>query len=188
MEYLQTLSKLKSEIINMSFVKAQNIINDKTYKKVMCSISGGSDSDVILDIVHKVDESINQIDFFFFDTGLEYEATKKHLDELEEKYKIQIRREKPKMSIPLACKTYGVPFLSKWISECIHRLQNHKFEFKDESFEVLLNKHCKELSVNEAFSKGKLKKGVSMQFGKYWRGCVSALRWWCNQWGGRFIF
>lgn len=48
----------------------------------LCSISGGSDSDIVLDVIHNVDEK-KKVRYFWIDTGLEYRATKEHLDDLE---------------------------------------------------------------------------------------------------------
>ena len=41
----------------------------------LCSISGGSDSDIVLDVIHNVDEK-KKVRYFWIDTGLEYCATK----------------------------------------------------------------------------------------------------------------
>lgn len=76
-----------------SFVKANSVINDPKYKTIICSISGGSDSDIILDICKKVDVQ-KKIIYVWFDTGLEYKATKEHLKYLEKKYNIEIHRER----------------------------------------------------------------------------------------------
>lgn len=125
----------------------------QTHTSAVCSISGGSDSDVMLDIVHSLD--VNDIvKYVFFDTGLEYQATKKHLNYLEDKYHIQIQKIKPDIPIPLATKRYGQPFISKYVSEMMQRLQRHNFQWVDDSFEVLIEKYP---------------------------NCVSALKWWCNK-------
>ena len=107
-----------------------------------------------------------KIDYIWFDTGLEYQATKNQLNYLEDRYGIQIRREKAIKSIPRSCKEYGVPFLSKRVSDNIKRLQRHDFQWEDKPYEELLKKYC---TWNE-------KK-------KDWVGCKSALKWWCNTWG-----
>ena len=99
-----------------------------------CSISGGADSDILLDIVHKLDND-NKVRYIWFNTGLEYQATKKHIQELEEKYSIRIERINAVKSIPQCCKEFGQPFLSKFVSENISRLQLHGFDFSDMSFE-----------------------------------------------------
>lgn len=143
----------QNEIIGNNFIKAYTIINRPAYKKIMCSISGGQDSDIILDIVYKCDIN-NKVEYVWFDTGLEYEATKKHLKYLEGKYDIEILRSKPKKPIPTACNQYGQPFLSKQVSEFLMRLQRHNFQWEDDTFENLLIKYPK---------------------------CKSALQWWCNK-------
>lgn len=122
------------------------------YEKILCSISGGSDSDILVDLCQKFDDS-KKITYAFFDTGLEFNATKEHLSFLEKKYKIHIERIKAIKPIPICCKTYGQPFVSKQVSEWIERLQRHSFKWEDESFDVLYKKYPK---------------------------CKAALRWWCN--------
>ena len=58
--------------IYTSMCKAQRILM-RSYDAV-CSISGGSDSDIVLDMIHKVDED-GKVKYFWIDTGLEYSAT-----------------------------------------------------------------------------------------------------------------
>lgn len=71
------------------FAKCKSIIN--YHDKIMVSISGGKDSDTMLDLILKVirsnDIDINKFHFVFFDTGIEYQATKDHLKYLEDKNK-----------------------------------------------------------------------------------------------------
>lgn len=142
-----------NKVIMESLVKAWAVINSPKYdKRLVCSISGGSDSDIMLDIVYRCDKD-NKVDYVWFDTGLEYQATKDHLEYLENKYKIVILRIRPKIPIPLSCKQYGQPFISKNVSEFMQRLQRHSFQWEDEPFEVLYAKYPK---------------------------CKSALEWWCN--------
>jgi 3'-phosphoadenosine 5'-phosphosulfate sulfotransferase (PAPS reductase)/FAD synthetase len=148
------LNKLpKNKIVIDNFIKAFWIINNDVYKKIICTVSGGADSDVMMDICTKCDVD-NKIDYVWFDTGLEYQATKDHLLYLEEKYNIDIIRYRAVKSIPLSCRQYGQPFLSKQISEFIQRLQRHNFKFEDKSFEELYAEYPK---------------------------CKSALQWWCNR-------
>lgn len=142
----------KNEIIGNNLIKAWKIINDPKYKKIVCSISGGSDSDVMLDIVWKCDKD-NKVDYVWFDTGLEYQATKDHLKYLEKKYDIKIIPYKAIKPIPLSCREYGQPFLSKQVSEFIKRLQQHNFKWEDRPFEELY---------------------------KEYPNCKSALEWWCS--------
>lgn len=136
-----------------SFIVTNNKL--KSYKNIACAVSGGSDSDIMLDICAKLDTT-KKIRYVWFNTGLEYQATKNHLTYLEDKYGIKIEIIKAVKPIPIACKQYGQPFLSKKISDYIERLQNHGFKWEDKSFEALLKEYPK---------------------------CKAALRWWCNEWG-----
>ena len=99
----------RNQIIGDNLVRAWSKINSPKYKKIVCSISGGSDSDVMLDIVWRCDKD-NKVDYVWFDTGLEYQATKEHLKYLENKYDIKIKPYKAIKPIPLSCKQYGQPF------------------------------------------------------------------------------
>lgn len=151
-ELLNSLPLFKDEEILKSYVKGYSIINNRGYNNILCSISGGSDSDVMLDLISRVDFN-KKVKYIWFNTGLEYQATKDHLDYLEQKYNIKIERERAIKPIPLTCKEYGQPFLSKFVSEQIGRLQKHGFKFIDLPYEELILLYPK---------------------------CVSALKWWCN--------
>lgn len=142
----------KNKEIFESFLVADNKL--KSHEKIICSISGGSDSDLMIDLFCRIDKS--KVKFVFFDTGLEYQATKEHLRELEDKYNIKIEWIKAKKPIPITCKQYGQPFLSKQVSEWIQRLQKYGFKWEDKSFDELYKEYPK---------------------------CKAALRWWCNEFG-----
>lgn len=142
----------KNQIIGDNLVRAYSKINNQKYKKILCSISGGSDSDIMLDICTKCDNE-NKINYVWFDTGIEYKATKDHLKYLEEKYGIEIKRYKAIKSIPISCREYGIPFLSKKVSTMVSGLQRHDFKFENEPLEELLKKYD---------------------------NCKSYLEWWCN--------
>lgn len=148
-----------STIINNT-IKAYYKINNDMYDKVSCSISGGADSDVMLDILNKCDEN-KKIAYIWCDTGLEYKATKEHLKYLEQKYNIEITRVRAVKPIPICCREYGQPFISKRVSEYISRLQKYNFTFEDKPFDELYKEYPK---------------------------CKSALMWWCNEWGDKSSF
>ena len=80
---------------------------------------------------------------FFFDTGIEMQATKDHLNFLENKYQIQIERVKAKIPVPLGVKQFGEPFLAKKQSDYISRLQKHNFDFSSDSFDNLYKRFPK---------------------------------------------
>ena len=149
-EILKITADAENYTIYTSMCKAQRILM-RSYDPI-CSISGGSDSDLVLDLIHKIDED-GKVTYYWIDTGLEYTATKEHLGYLEQKYGIEIKRLKPDKPIPTCVRQYGVPFLSKYVSEQMMRLQKHHFQWEDESLETLLKKYPK---------------------------CKTALQWWCN--------
>ena len=154
MEINEFLDKCSSnQIIHDNVVKAYNKINSPLYKKIVCPVSGGADSDVMLDILHKVDKD-NKVEYVWFDTGIEYQATKDHLKYLEDKYGIEIKRHKAIKPIPVTCKEYGVPFLSKFVSDMITRLQKHNFKWEDKPYEELIQEYSNI------------------------KGCIC---WWCNK-------
>lgn len=156
-EHIETIDHVLSRcplndtIVN-NMIRAHSKINNPTYDNIICSISGGADSDIILDICNQIDFD-GKITYVWYDTGLEYQATKNHLEFLESKYGITIERYKAAKPIPITCKQYGQPFLSKKVSDCIERLQSHDFKFEDKPLEELLTEYP---------------------------NCKSALRWWCN--------
>lgn len=156
---------LKNQEIFKSFLVAHAKVNSPAYQSIMCSVSGGADSDCMLDIMTKIDAN-KKIKYVWIDTGLEYEATKKHLLYLEEKYNIAIEVIKAEKPIPLAIKEHGQPFLSKQVSENISRLQRHGFQWEDEPIEVLLERYCIWDDKKEDYL-----------------GCKIALQWWCNDRG-----
>lgn len=85
----------------------------REHDSIAVSVSGGSDSDCIVHLVCKYfPEYLNKIRFVFVNTGLEYDATKRHLCDLEKRYGIKIERIRGK-SVVYVCKKYGFPILSK---------------------------------------------------------------------------
>lgn len=125
------------------------------YRNPACSISGGSDSDIMMDIIERV-RGDRPVTYVFFDTGIEMAATKRHLDELREKYGLQIIERGAVIPVVRGCRQFGLPFLSKMVSDYLGRLQEHGFQWEDESFTRLTIRYP---------------------------NCRAALRFWCNAWG-----
>lgn len=89
------------------------------HDRILISVSGGSDSDCIIHLVCKYfPEYLHKCVFVWVDTGLEYEATKRHLQYIETKYDIKIEHIRGK-SVVWAVKKYGMPILSKDKSQII---------------------------------------------------------------------
>lgn len=176
----------KNETIVNNILIAWSKINSPMYQNICCSVSGGSDSDLLVDICVRCDVH-HKVRYVWFDTGLEYQATKDHLDFLEKKYGIVVERYKAIKPIPLSCKEYGQPFVSKQVSEFIFRLQKYGFQWEDEDFITLLNRYCKIASADKATELDlKLQRGKTIRHwakinGTWYSGCVSALAWWCNE-------
>lgn len=129
--------------------------------KIKVSISGGSDSDIMIDLFERIGYPDGLVVYVWFDTGLEYDATKRHIKDIEQKHGVSIIRKRPRLTVAQAVKKYGVPFLEKKASGYIERLQKHNFEFIDLSFDELYERHP---------------------------NCKAALRFWCNTWGDRSSF
>lgn len=142
----------RNQTIGDNLVRAWAKINSPKYRNIVCTISGGSDSDVMLDIVWRCDKD-NKVEYVWFDTGLEYQATKEHLKYLEERYGIRILTYKAKKPIPICCREYGQPFISKNVSNMMQRLMRHNFTWEDKPFDELYRRYPK---------------------------CKSALLWWTN--------
>ena len=140
------------EILNSWLVTDNKL---KRCRKAFVAVSGGSDSDMLVHLFATLDDKGKAV-YGFFNTGLEFYATKKHLKYLEERYGIEIVEIKAVKPIPLCVRQHGVPFLSKQVSEFIERLQRHNFKWEDKPFDELYREYPK---------------------------CRAALRWWCNDFG-----
>lgn len=77
------------------------------------SVSGGSDSDCIVHLICTYfPEYVEKCRFVFVNTGLEYDATKRHLCDLEKRYRITIDKIRG-VSVVTSCRKYGFPILNK---------------------------------------------------------------------------
>jgi len=91
----------------------------RQHPKAICSYSGGSDSDIMIDLIEtarKIAPSLPPVRYVFFNTGLEMQATKDHVKATAEKYGVEIKECRPKINIVTAARTYGIPFVSKIMS------------------------------------------------------------------------
>ena len=92
----------------------------KWYPKAICSYSGGSDSDILIDMIERargIFPNLPPVKYVFFNTGLEMKATKDHVKEVAEKYGVEIEEVRPKINIVKAAREHGQPFVSKIMSE-----------------------------------------------------------------------
>lgn len=102
------------------FTAIQSIVarHLKQHPQAICSYSGGSDSDIMIDIIERTRKLFNlpPIKYVFFNTGLEMRATKEHVKATAEKYGVEIEEVRPRVGIVQATRKYGVPFVSKIMS------------------------------------------------------------------------
>lgn len=103
------------------FLAIESIIAKRLveHPKAICSYSGGSDSDIVVDLIERVRKICPQIEpikYMFLNTGLEMKAIKDHVWETAEKYGIEIEEVRPKVNIIQATRKSGIPFLNKIVS------------------------------------------------------------------------
>ena len=99
----------------------------RQHPNAICSYSGGSDSDILIDLLEDARDAFGlaPIKYCFFNTGLEMDATKRHVKEIAEKYGVEITEYRPAKgkNIVLATRKYGQPFISKIMSNALDVVQ-----------------------------------------------------------------
>ena len=95
------------------------------YPNAICSYSGGSDSDIMLHLIETVREcfGLPPVQYCFFNTGLEMEAIKRHVRDMEALYGIEIKTYRPKKGIVQSAREHGIPFVSKIMSAGLEGVQ-----------------------------------------------------------------
>ena len=110
------------------FMAIQSIIAKhlRAHPNAICSYSGGADSDILLDLIERTRKMIPglpEVQYAFFNTGLEMEAIKRHVKEVAETYGVKITTYRPKKNIVMATREYGLPFVSKIMSGGLEAVQ-----------------------------------------------------------------
>lgn len=126
----------------------------KQHPNAICSYSGGSDSDILIDIIEKARKlfGLPKVDYCFFNTGLEMKATKDHVKEIAEKYAVEIVEHRPKKNIVLATREYGQPFVSKIMSNAMDTVQNKKLPFSiKKEYDEAEDKKAKRQELRERY-------------------------------------
>lgn len=135
------------------------------HPKAICSYSGGSDSDIMIDIIERTRAlfELPPIKYVFFNTGLEMRATKDHVKDTAEKYGVEIETVRPKIGIVQATRKYGIPFVSKIMSAGLSEWQR-----KDVP-----------LSIAEEYDKAKNKAAKRKELKKRYPKCESLINFLC---------
>lgn len=99
----------------------------KEHPNAICSYSGGADSDILIDLIERVRKMFNlpSVAYAFYNTGLEMDATKRHVKATAEKYGVEIKEYRPKKGddIVSAARKHGIPFISKIMSAGLETVQ-----------------------------------------------------------------
>lgn len=100
----------------------------REHPKAICSYSGGSDSDILIDLIERVRKQYAALDlpvvkYVFFNTGLEMKATRDHVKAVSEKYGVDIQELHPTVNIVQATRKHGQPFVSKIMSAGLEEWQ-----------------------------------------------------------------
>ena len=95
-----------------------------------------------------------EVKYCFFNTGLEMEATKRHVKEVEKKYGIEITEYRPKKNIVLATREHGIPFMSKIVSSAMETVQRKGLPFSiREEYDSAEDKAAKREELRQRYPK-----------------------------------
>ena len=126
------------------------------YPNAICSYSGGSDSDIMIDLIEQTRAlfELPPIKYVFFNTGLEMQATKNHVKATSEKYGVEIEEVRPKINIVTASRKYGIPFVSKIMSGGLSDWQTKKLPLSiAQEYEQATDKEAKRAELKERYPK-----------------------------------
>lgn len=128
----------------------------KAHPHAICSYSGGADSDIMIDLIEQTRKLFNlpEVDYVFFNTGLEMKATKDHVKAVAEKYGVTIKEVRPKINIVKATREHGIPFVSKIMSGGLSEWQKKgvPLSIADE-YNLAKDKHAKRMELKERYPK-----------------------------------
>lgn len=128
----------------------------KQHPNAICSYSGGSDSDILIDVIERARRMVPlpEVKYCFFNTGLEMAATKRHVKEVAEKYGVTITEYRPKKNIVMSAREYGQPFVSKIMSAAMETVQKKNLPFSiKEEYDNAEDKKAKRQELRERYPK-----------------------------------
>ena len=126
------------------------------YPNAICSYSGGSDSDIMIDMIERTRAifELPPVKYVFFNTGLEMRAIKDHVKAASEKYGVEIEEVRPKINIVTAARTHGIPFVSKIMSAGLEGWQKKEIPLSiAEEYEQAEDKTAKRQELRERYPK-----------------------------------
>ena len=126
------------------------------HPNAICSYSGGSDSDIMLDLIERTRKTFGlpPIKYAFFNTGLEMQATKDHVKATAEKYGVEIPEYRPEVNIVQAVRQHGVPFVSKIMSAGLGEWQKKQIPLSiADEYEAAEDKPAKRQELRERYPK-----------------------------------
>lgn len=135
------------------------------HPNAICSYSGGSDSDILLHLIETVRGmfELPPVQYCFFNTGLEMEAIKRHVHEMEKQYGVTITEHRPKKNIVLATREHGIPFVSKIMSAGLEGVQKKNIP----------------LSIADEYAEAEDKAAKRAELKKHYPGCETTINFLC---------
>lgn len=128
----------------------------KEHPNAICSYSGGSDSDIMIDLIEQTRGvfDLPPIKYVFFNTGLEMKATKDHAKATAAKYGVEIEEVRPNVNIVKAVREHGIPFVSKIMSAGLEGWQKKGIPLSiAEEYERAADKPAKRQDLRERYPK-----------------------------------
>lgn len=128
------------------------------HPNAICSYSGGSDSDIMLHLIETVREMFDlpPVQYCFFNTGLEMDAIKRHVRDMEKLYGVTITEYRPKKGndIVSATRRHGQPFISKIVSSGLEGVQKKNIPLSiAEEYANAEDKAAKRAELRERYPK-----------------------------------
>lgn len=128
----------------------------KQHPNALCSYSGGSDSDIMIHLIETVRKTfwLPPVHYVFFNTGLEMEATKRHVNETANLYGVEIAVERPVKGIVQSTRENGIPFVSKIVSAGLEGVQKKNIPLSiAEEYAKADDKQVKRAELKKRFPK-----------------------------------
>ncbi len=128
----------------------------REHPRAICSYSGGADSDILIDLIERTRAVFNlpEVEYVFFNTGLEMQATKDHVKAIAKKYNVEIKEHRPKINIVQSTRKYGIPFVSKIMSAGLEEWQKKDIPLSiAQEYEDAEDKAAKRKELKERYPK-----------------------------------